>query len=118
MWFVNRSLGGDLREAHGSKDVSISPDEMGSQKGSEKKNEVSKVGRLEGRFHDALASRSTRPYRLIRTQHSRDAGRVGVTAGNGYDVPKKVLRTFSVATDNRKKHNWCTDRNYTHSFVF
>ena len=37
LWFVNRSLGGDLRETHESKDVSISPDEVGSRKESERK---------------------------------------------------------------------------------
>ena len=37
LWFVNSGQGGDLREAHESRDVPISPDEVGSRKGSERK---------------------------------------------------------------------------------
>ena len=37
LWFVNRGSRGDLREAHGSWDVPISPNEVGSRKGSERK---------------------------------------------------------------------------------
>ena len=37
VWFVNSGSGGDLREAHGSRDVSISPDEVGSRKESARK---------------------------------------------------------------------------------
>ena len=43
LWFVNRGSRDDLREAHGSRDVLISPDEVGSRKG-RKGNEVSQVG--------------------------------------------------------------------------
>ena len=107
MWFVNRSSGGDLREVHRSRDVPISPDEVRSQKGSETKNEVSKVGRPEGRFDDALTYRSTRAYRLMRIQHARDVGQAGVRAGNGKYVPKKVLPTLPVVTDNSKTPDWC-----------
>ena len=57
-------FGGDLREAHESRDVSISPDEVGSRKGLESKvgwSDVSKVGRSDDRFHDALTSCSNIP---------------------------------------------------------
>ena len=37
LWFVNSGSGGDLREAHRSRDVPISPDEVWSRKGSERK---------------------------------------------------------------------------------
>ena len=38
LWFVNNNGSwGDLREAHGSRDVLISPDNVGSRKGSERK---------------------------------------------------------------------------------
>ena len=37
LWFVNRGSRDDLRQAHGSRDVPISPDEVGSRKGSERK---------------------------------------------------------------------------------
>ena len=60
LWFVNSGSGGGGRpkggrQAHGSRDVPISPDEVGSRKGSiGKENEVSKGGKAEGRSHDAL----------------------------------------------------------------
>ena len=37
LWFVNSGSGGDLREAHRSRDVPMIPDEVGSRKGSERK---------------------------------------------------------------------------------
>ena len=57
LWFVNRGSGGDLRETHGSRDVPISPDGVGSRKGySRRGNEVSDVARSDDRSHDALTS--------------------------------------------------------------
>ena len=44
MWFVNSGSGGDLREAHGSRDVPISADEVECLKGSERK----RSGRSQG----------------------------------------------------------------------
>ena len=44
MWFIYRGFGGDLREAHGRKDVPISPDEVGSRIGSERKKRSEQSG--------------------------------------------------------------------------
>ena len=37
VWFVNSGSGGDLSEAHRSRDVPISPDEVGNRKESARK---------------------------------------------------------------------------------
>ena len=59
---------------------------------------MSRVGRSDDRFHDTQTSRSTRP------NHFRwDVGRAVVRADLGGNVPKKILRTLPVATDNSKK---------------
>ena len=62
-------------------------------------NEVSKVGRSKDRFYDALTSRSTRS-----NHFRRDVGQAGVRADNGNNVPKKLLLSLPVATDNSKKN--------------
>ena len=66
LWFVNRGSRDDLRKAPGSRDVPISPDEVGSRKGSER--ERSEQGGVVRRprppcstiplYHPALPSRS------------------------------------------------------------
>ena len=59
---------------------------------------MSKMGRSDDCSQDALISRSTRP-----NHFSRNFGRAVVRADLGDKVPKKVLRTLSVATYNSKK---------------
>ena len=54
---------------------------------------MSKLGRSDGRFHDALTSRANVPFE--RPDHfSRDVGRAVVRADLGDNVPKKVLRNI------------------------
>ena len=59
--FVNIGSGGDLREAHGSRDVPIFPDEGEPERNGEK-NEMSKVRRSDNRLHDGRTSRSNVPF--------------------------------------------------------
>ena len=56
---------------------------------------MSEVGRSDDRFHDARTSRSNFPL-----DPRRDDGQAVVSANLGDNVPKKVLRTLPVATDN------------------
>ena len=64
MWFVNSGSGGDLKEAHGSRDVPISSDDVRTE-GIGEENNVSRVGRSDDGFDDAQTSRSTTLVRRV-----------------------------------------------------
>ena len=99
LWFVNRGSRGDLRETHGSRDVPISLDEVGSRKGSERKR--SEQG---GVVRGPCPPCSNIPLDHGPNHFRRDVGQASVRADLGNAYRRRFYeRILPVTADNSEK---------------